>query len=95
MSGFTRVRWQVSPPLCKRGAGGICFSFVAAENLKSPSVPLLQRGKNSEPNELPELKLSIFSTVWRKFQGIRYTLCRELPLRYFTMLKSFRPERAA
>jgi len=46
MSEFTESRWQVSSPLWQRGEGGICFSHVSAENLKSPSVPLFQRGKN-------------------------------------------------
>jgi hypothetical protein len=57
--------------------------MVSAENLKSPSVPLLQRGKNSEPNELIELKFSILSTVWRRFQEIRYAVRSELPWLHF------------
>lgn len=46
MNDPTEVHWQDTPPLCKRGAGGICFPIVCAGNLKSSSVPLLQRGMN-------------------------------------------------
>ena len=44
MSDFIEDRWPLTTPLCKRGAGGICF--VRAGNLKSPLVPLFQRGMN-------------------------------------------------
>ena len=47
MSDLSEVRRQVLTPLCKRGAGGICFPIVSAGNLKSPSLPLLQRGMNA------------------------------------------------
>jgi hypothetical protein len=44
MSDFIEDHSPFLSPLCKRGAGGICL--VRAENLKSPSFPLFQRGKS-------------------------------------------------
>jgi hypothetical protein len=44
---------QTVPPFEKGGLGGIFAHSILATKIKSPSIPLLQRGKLMAAHELP------------------------------------------